>query len=305
MAIGIGSMQLVLDRGNEENRFASALIILLTLAAVVGLVWFVIRSWGREDSILQIDLLRDRNLALSSAMMAVFGLALFGTVILQPIMLEQLFGYPAETTGLVMAPRGLASAVSMFIVSRLIGRVDARKLILVGLSLSALGAYFMTWYNLDISPWWIIWPSMVQGLGLGMIFVPITTLAYDTLPREATDHAAGIFNLARTIGSSLGISVAGTLLTRETQVNWNQLGGRLSQYNAAFQHWLAVQGLTATDPQAARSLAGILSRQATMMAMVDTFWFITLSMIVLAPLVFLLRKAQHRRDHGGDVSSAA
>jgi DHA2 family multidrug resistance protein len=303
MAVGIGSMQLVLDRGNQDNWFESAFILLLTVLSAVSLIWFVLRSWGREDSILQIDLLKDRNLALSCTMMAVFGLGLFGTVILQPIMLEQLFNYPPETTGLVMAPRGLGSAFSMFMVSRLIGRVDARRLIVLGLCLSSLGAYFMTWYNLDIDRWWIIWPSVIQGLGLGMIFVPITTLAYDTLPRSATDHAAALFNLSRTVGSSLGISIAGTLLSRETQVNWNQLGGHFSPYNPAFQHWLAMQGLSAADPQTARSLASLLSRQATMMAIVDTFWFITLSMIVLAPLVFLLRKAQHKQDHD-DVPAA-
>lgn len=299
MALGIGSMQLMLDRGNEDNWFDSGHILALTLISAVSLVWFVVRSWGRDDAILQIDLLKDRNLALSSGMMAVFGLGMFGTVILQPIMLEQLFDYPAQTTGLVMAPRGLGAAFTMFMVSRLIGRVDARVLILIGLCLSSLGAYIMTGYNLEIDRWWIIWPSVVQGLGLGMIFVPVTTLAYDTLPQAATDHAAALFNLSRTVGSSIGISIAGTVLSRETQVNWNQLAGYTSPFNPAFHHWLTVQGQSVGDPHTARLLANMVSRQATMVALVDAFWFITISMIALAPLVFLLRKAQRRRDHQG------
>ncbi|MEJ2760491.1 MAG: DHA2 family efflux MFS transporter permease subunit, partial [Gammaproteobacteria bacterium] len=145
MALGIGTLQLVLDRGNQENWFQSNFILLLALISAVSLIGFIVRSWNREDSVAQINLLRDRNLAASCAMITLFGLGLFGTIVLQPIMLEQLLNYPAETTGLVMAPRGLGSALSMFLVSRLIGRVDTRYLLLTGLALSAGGTYFMTW----------------------------------------------------------------------------------------------------------------------------------------------------------------
>ncbi|MEJ2653384.1 MAG: MFS transporter, partial [Gammaproteobacteria bacterium] len=233
---------------------------------------------------------KDRNLRAACGMMAVFGLGLFGTIILQPIMLEQLLNYPAETTGLVMAPRGIGSALSMFLVSRLITRVDARRLIIGGLALSAAGSYFMTWYNLIIDPAWIIWPSILQGLGMGMIFVPLSTLAYETLPKAATDHAAALFNLFRTVGSSVGISIAGTLLSREVQVNWNRLGGHINPYSPALRLWLQGHGLAMSDALTPKLLANELSRQAMMVAFVDTYWFITLSMLVIAPLALVLRR---------------
>lgn len=292
MAIGIGALQLFLDRGNQENWFHSNFILLLALASGVSLIGFVVRSWNREDSVAQINLLKDRNLAAACAMITLFGLGLFGTVVLQPIMLEQLLNYPAETTGLVMAPRGLGSALSMFLVSRLIGRVDTRYLLLVGLALSATGSYIMTWYSLYINPWWAIWPGIVQGLGMGMIFVPLSTIAYETLPRSATDHAAGLFNLSRTIGSSIGISVVGTLLSRETQINWNRLGGHINVYNPALWNWLKTNGLSLKDALTPRLLAGELSRQAMMVAFIDCFWIITWSMIILAPLVLVLRRSK-------------
>jgi DHA2 family multidrug resistance protein len=292
MAVGIGALQLVLDRGNQDDWFVSNLILALSIISALSLIFFIRRSWGRDDSVAQIQLLKDGNLRAACGMMALFGLGLFGTIILQPIMLEQLLNYPAETTGLVMAPRGIGSALSMFLVSRLIGRVDARRIIFLGLFLSALGSYFMTWYNLIIDPAWIIWPSVLQGLGMGMIFVPLSTLAYETLPRAAIDHAAALFNLFRTIGSSVGISIAGTLLSRETQINWNRLGGHINPYNPALQHWLHGHGLAMSDPLTPKLLANDLSHQAMMVAFVDTFWFITLSMLAIAPLVLLLRRQQ-------------
>ena len=292
MAVGIGALQWVLDRGNQDNWFASTLILSLSIISGVALILFVMRSWGRNDSVAQIQLLKDRNLRAACVMMAMFGLALFGTIILQPIMLEQLLNYPAETTGLVMAPRGIGSALSMFLVSRLITRVDARRLIMLGLALSAAGSYFMTWYNIIIDPLWIIWPGVLQGLGMGMIFVPLSTLAYETLPKAATDHAAALFNLFRTLGSSVGISVAGTLMSRETQVNWNRLGGHINSYNPALRQWLQGHGLTMSDTLTPQLLANDLSHQALMVAFVDTFWFITLSIAAIAPLVLLLRRQE-------------
>ena len=148
----------------------------------------------------------------------------------------------------------------------------------------------MTWYNLIIDPVWIIWPSILQGLGMGMIFVPLSTLAYETLPKAATDHASALFNLFRTIGSSVGISVAGTLVSRETQVNWNRLGGHINPYNPALRQWLHGHGLAMSDSLTPKLLANDLSRQAMIVAFVDTFWFITLSMLAIAPLVLMLRR---------------
>lgn len=295
LAIGIGSLQTMLDRGSQEGWLQSNMIIALIVVSLGGLCAFAIRSWRREDSVLHLHLLKDRHLAGASIMMAVFGMGLFGTIALQPLMLERLLGYPVETTGLVMAPRGLASAISMFAVSRLITRIGVPRLLIAGLSLAASGTYLMTWYNLNLSPAWVIWPGVLQGLGMGMIFVPLSTIAYQTLAAGDTDQGSAIFNLSRTIGSSTGISVSATILTHMTQVNWNRLGGWINPYNPAVDHWLAGRGMTVSDPAAMSLLAHELGRQANAVGFIDAYWFITLSFVALAPLILILRKRENKQ----------
>jgi DHA2 family multidrug resistance protein len=233
-------------------------------------------------------------------MMAVFGMSLFGVIALQPLMLERLFDYPAQTTGLVMAPRGLASAFGMFLVSRLIRRHGPVRLIFAGLLLAATGTCVMTSYNLALGPAWFVWPSLLQGMGMGMIFVPLSTVAYASLPSAATDHGAAIFNLARTVGSSLGISIAATVFTHMAQVNWNRLGGHIDVFNPALQHWLAAQHLSLQNPLAPQRLAAELGRQASMLGFIDAFQFITWSFLVLAPLLLMLRRSRARATRGGN-----
>jgi len=290
LAVGIGSLQTLLDRGNQENWLHSSLIVTLACASVLGLTAFVVRSRSRSDSVLQLRLLKDRNLALASLMMAVFGMGLFGTIALQPLMLERLFDYPAQTTGLVMAPRGLSSALGMFLVSRLINRLGAPRLVLAGLVLAASGTWLMTRYNLELSLGWFVWPGILQGLGMGMIFVPLSTLVYETLPPSDTDQGSAIFNLARTVGGAMGISIAATVLTRMTQANWNQLGGNINPANPALQQWLAARQLGLSDPLTPQLLAHELERQASMIGFIDAFWMVTLSFLVLAPLLLLFRR---------------
>jgi DHA2 family multidrug resistance protein len=300
LALGVGSLQTLLDRGNQDGWFDSGMILALALLSAIALIAFVVRSWSRDDSVLHLSLLRDRNLATSSLMMAVFGMSLFGVIALQPLMLERLFDYPAQTTGLVMAPRGLASAFGMFLVSRLIRRHGPVRLIFAGLLLAATGTCVMTSYNLALGPAWFVWPSLLQGMGMGMIFVPLSTVAYASLPSAATDHGAAIFNLARTVGSSLGISIAATVFTHMAQVNWNRLGGHIDVFNPALQHWLAAQHLSLQNPLAPQRLAAELGRQASMLGFIDAFQFITWSFLVLAPLLLMLRRSRARATRGGN-----
>ncbi len=299
LAAGIGSLQTLLDRGNQENWLQSHFILTLAVISVLGLTAFVLRSRSRPDSVLQLRLLKDRNLALASLMMAVFGMGLFGTIALQPLMLERLFDYPAQTAGLVMAPRGVASALGMFLVSRLIGRLGAPRLVFVGLLCAAGGTSLMTGYNLSTSIAWFVWPGVLQGVGIGMVFVSLSTLVYETLPGGATDQGSAIFNLARTLGIAVGISIAATVLTRMTQVNWNQLGGHINPYNPALAQWLGARQLQLDDPLSAQLLAQELGRQASMLGFVDAFRFVTLSFILLLPLLLLFRRQACAKGEGG------
>jgi len=290
LATGIGSLQMLLDRGNGDDWLQSNFIIALIFVSAVCLIAFVVRSYKRPDAILRLSLLRDHNLATATFMIMAFGIGMLSTIALQPLFLEHLLGYPASTAGLVMAPRGIAVAMGMVFVATTINRFEPRWLVLIGLTLAAAGTYATTWYNLDVDKFWIIAPGIVQGLGMGMIFVPLSTLAYQTLPQEASDQAAGIFNLARTIGGSIGIAIAATVLTRASHANWQSLGSGINPYNPALAPWQDTTGLSASDPNTLQILAMELSRQATMIGFIEAFGFVTLSFLLLIPLVLLLKK---------------
>lgn len=291
MIIGIGSLQTMLDRGNQLGWWQSGQIDVLTITAVAGIILFIVRSLTHPSPVVDLRLFRDRNLAIASGMMLVFGLGLFGTIAVQPLMLERLLGYPAETTGLVMAPRALGSALSMAIVARLSGKVDQRWLVGTGMSLAAFGTWMMSWYNLSISPGWVVWPGIVQGMGMGSVFVPLSTMAYASLAREQADSGAGLFNLARTIGSAVGVSIAATWYTRFGQADWNQLGGHINVFNPALHHWLHGHGMQLTDPLAPSMLANELARQSSMLAFTQVFQMISLSFLVMAPMLLLLKSS--------------
>jgi MFS transporter, DHA2 family, multidrug resistance protein len=286
---GVGSLQAILDRGNQEGWWSSNLIKLLTIVSAVGLVLFVIRALRSPEPLVDLHLLRDRNLTAASTMMLVFGLGLFGTVAMQPLLLERLLSYPAETTGLVMAPRALGSALSMALIGRLTNRVDARWLVGFGMLLAAVGTWIMSWYSLQISPAWVIWPGVIQGMGMGAVFVPLSTIAYATLRPEDADAAAGLFNLARTIGGAVGVSLAATWLTRFTQEGWNYLGGHINPFNPALRYWLDARNLSLAQPVTPLLLGHELLTQATMLAFVQVFRLIALSFVFMTPLILLLR----------------
>lgn len=289
LAIGVGSLQMLLDRGNGDGWLESNFIIALIVISLACLIAFTIRSFRRPDAILRLSLLKDHNLATATFMIMAFGVGMLSTIALQPLFLEHLLGYPASTAGLVMAPRGIAVAMGMVFVATTINRFEPRWLVLIGLTLAAAGTYATTWYNLDVDVFWIIAPGVVQGIGMGMIFVPLSTLAYQTLPREASDQAAGIFNLARTIGGSIGIAIAATVLTRDSHANWQSLGAGINPYNPALHSWLDSTGLSLSDPHTPQMLGLELMRQSTMIGFIEAFGFVTLSFLVLIPLVLLLR----------------
>jgi DHA2 family multidrug resistance protein len=227
---------------------------------------------------------------MACGVMAAMGLGLFGGLVLQPVLLEGLLGYPIVTTGIIMAPRGIATAVAMIVVGRLVAKTDPRILVGVGMLTSAVGSWAMTHYSLDVTTFWIIWPAAVQGLGLGLIFVPLSTIAYATLARAKMAEAAGIYSLVRTIGAAAGISIVTTLMTRQAQVSWNELGANVTKYNHALVEYLRGLHLSPTDPHAMALVAGQIAQQAQMIAIIDVFKVTMWSFIGMLPLVFLLRR---------------
>jgi DHA2 family multidrug resistance protein len=290
LATGVGALQMLLDRGNTEDWLQSNFIAALAIISVVCTVAFVVRSYNNPHAILQIDLLRDKNLATATFMIMAFGVGMMSTIALQPLFLEHMLGYPAASAGILMAPRGIAVAIGMSLVATFITKVQPRWLVLIGLTLAASGSYAMTWYNLDVGTVWIIGPGLVQGLGMGMIFVPLSALAYQTLPASASDQGAAIFNLARTVGGSAGIAIAATVLTRASQTNWQSLGAGVNPYSPGLSAWLATTGADVTDPTTIQLLGMEVSRQSTLLGFIEAFGFVTAAFALLIPFVLILKR---------------
>jgi DHA2 family multidrug resistance protein len=306
MAIGIAGLQYVFDRGNQQDWFEGVDIRWAAAAAIIGIAVFIAHSLRRPaEAIFDVRIFTDRNFGMSSLIIACMGLGMFGGLVLQPVLLEGLLGYPIVTTGVLMAPRGIATAITMIVVGRLVSHVDARYLVLSGLAFGAVGSYGMTYYSLDVTQMNIIWPAFLQGIGLGLVFVPLSTVAYATLDRHRMAEAAGLFSLVRTVGSAIGISIVTTLLAHQSQILWNELGAYVSQYHDALVDYMRRLHLQPTDPRGLAVVAREVGRQAQMGAMLDVFKLITLSYLFMVPLVFLLKKSTTQRVGAAPDAAAA
>jgi MFS transporter, DHA2 family, multidrug resistance protein len=292
MALGIASLQYLLDRGNHQDWFEANDIRITAVLTVLGLAAFIAYSlrYG-ERAIFNVRLFNDRNFGVSCLIMLSVGLGMFGGIVLQPILLEGLLGYPIVLTGIVMAPRGIATAITMLIVGRLVSKVDARLLVGLGIAFSCVGSYMMTFYSFDVTTINIVLPAFLQGIGLGLIFVPLSTVAYATLERSRMAEAAGIYSLVRTIGASIGISIVTTVMSHQAQIIWNELGAHITLYQQEVFDYLGRLGLSPRDPRGLAVIAHEVGMQSQMIAMLDTFKLITVSYFFMAPLVLLLRKA--------------
>lgn len=290
MGVGVGAFQIFLDEGNTLDWFESKIIVALAAITLFSLSAFIIRGINNPDNIIDFKLFKDRNFTFSTIMMAIFTMGVLGIIAIQPILLENYFGYPTELTGLVMAPRGIAAAIGMVFTGVLINRVDPRKLMFLALAASIIGSYMMSGYNLDtdISHW--IWSGVVQGLGMGMFMVPLATLSLASLAEKHSAAGAGLFSFGRNLGSSVGISILSTIIARETQINWNRLGSNINPFNTNLQLWLNHQGWQLHDPIALSTLQNTLAAQSGMIAYVDSFWIISLSLVLLIPFIFFIKK---------------
>ena len=295
---GIAGLQYMLDRGTTQDWFAATDIRISAVMAVAGVVGFVWWSLRARHPLFDLTIFKDRNFSMACLVMLVMGLGLFGGLVLQPILLEGLLQFPIVTTGFVMAPRGVATAIAMIVVGRLVGKVDTRLLIGLGMLFSAGGSWAMTYYSLDVNLLWIIWPAFLQGLGLGLIFVPLSTIAYTTLDRTRMAEAAGIYSLVRTIGAAVGISIVTTLLARESQVVWNELGAHVTKFNPAVKEYLSSLHLPVNDPHSMALIAAQIGQQAEMAAILDVFKLTAWVFLAMLPIVLLLRKGKGKAPAG-------
>jgi DHA2 family multidrug resistance protein len=294
ISLAIGATQYVLDRGSQVDWFSADSIRVATVLAIGGLIGFLLYSLPPgKRMVFDLRIFADRNFTLCCLILLLLGMSLFGVMVLLPLLLENLLNYPVSTTGLVLAPRGISTMLSIVIVGWLAPRLGTSWIIALGILIAAAGTWFSTYYSVMISFGWATAVSMIQGFGLGMIFYPIITVAFATLPARLHTEAAGLFSLVRVLGGSIGISISMTLLTKYGQVAWNQLGGSINPYNPALYQYLAHLHLKPTDATAVAILNSELYSQAQMVAFINVFAVIALTFLLMLPLVFLLRRGNN------------
>jgi DHA2 family multidrug resistance protein len=288
LAIGIGALQLFLDRGEQKDWWGSVEIQIEAALAFLGFYLYVVHWKTRERSFLDLGLFRDRNFLASNVFIFVLGVVLFATMALLPPYLQNLMNYPVVTTGLLLAPRGIGTLIAMMLVGRLMAKgMDARILAAIGMALTVYSLWQMIHFSLDVPEHLIVSSGVIQGLGLGLVFVPISTVAYSTLPMAQRTEAAGIFSLMRNIGSSAGISVVMTLLSRNTQVNHAELASRLTPFGDNSAQLSAMLGSNAASGLVA--LNGEVTRQASAIAFLNDFWLMMVMSAAAIPLLLLLK----------------
>ncbi|HEX3520751.1 MAG TPA: DHA2 family efflux MFS transporter permease subunit [Stellaceae bacterium] len=291
LGVAIGALQMLLDRGELKDWFHSTEIWLEATIAGLALYLFVVHTvTTREPPFLNRDLLRDRNFVVGLLLMFFVGVIMFATLALMPTMLQQSMNYPVATAGLVIAPRGIGTMVAMFLVGRIIGLVDIRLLILSGLALTTVSLYQMSGFSLAMDTQPIVVSGLVQGFGLGFVFVPLSTISFSTLSRSVLTQGTAIFSLMRNIGSSIGIAILEALFVENTQIVHSRLVEQLRPDNPLAQapYLLSPYSLSTTTGIAV--LNAEVTRQAQMVAYVDDFKLMMVIAFLVAPLLLLLRK---------------
>jgi MFS transporter, DHA2 family, multidrug resistance protein len=287
LSIGLGALQLMLDRGGEVDWFSAPEIWIELAVALSGFWVFGVHIASSKMPFVDPRMFADQNFATGLVFIFIIGVILLASLALLPPMLAHIFAYPTITTGFVMAPRGVGTMISMLLVGRLVRTVDARILVMAGLSLTSLSLYMMMGFSPQMDAWPIITSGVVQGLGLGLVFVPLSTLAFSTLEPQFRADATAFFSLTRNIGSSIGISIVAALLVHNTQVNHAELSALMTPYNAVLGH--AMPGAILGDPAALSSLDGLVTQQALMVAYVDDFKFMFVVTLIAMGLALFMR----------------
>ncbi|MBX3568097.1 MAG: DHA2 family efflux MFS transporter permease subunit [Rhizobiaceae bacterium] len=288
LSLGVGALQLMLDRGGEVDWFSAAEIWIELGLAITGFWVFIVHLVTAKAPFIDPKIFADRNFSTGLVFIFVVGIILLASLALLPPMLSTLFNHSTTLTGIVMAPRGVGTMVSMLLVGRLIRVVDPRLLVVIGLLLTTWSLYDMTGFTPQMDDSLIIFSGVVQGLGLGLVFVPLSTVAFATLDARFRTDAASLFSLVRNIGSSIGISIVTVLLSRNIQVNHTELSARITPFNPNLV--AASPAAAAGDPAALSQIDQLVNAQALMISYIDDFKLMMIVTLCALPLTLLLRK---------------
>jgi len=308
LVTGVAALQIMLDKGQEDDWFASHFIVTMAVIAVVGLVAFFIWELRAVEPMVRLRLFRHRTFAVGSSFSLILFFGLYGSIVLLPLFMQTLLGFPAVTAGLWNAPRGIATMVAMPVAGYLIGkRWDMRGMIFCGLLVSAVGMWQFSLLNLNAGPWNFVIPEVVMGAGLSFLFVPLATLTVDPIKPEEMGYATSLIAFSRNVGSAVGISILTTIVARREQFHQVLLAGNLAGTSTVlsgalskFTHVLERGGVSpAGAPHGAlRIVYDEVQRSATVLSYLDGFRIIAVLLAVASPLVWLMRRAKYGTPAG-------
>ena len=291
LSVALGALQIMLDRGEIKDWFSSGEIILEAVIAVSALYLFIVHTLTAEKPFVRPALFRDRNFTAGTIFVAVVGLTYYASLALQPPYLQGLMNYPVVTAGIIMGPRGVGTMASMLVVGRMVGKVDTRALLAFGLALTAWSFYAMTGWTPDVSQQSIVIVGVVQGVGLGFLFVPLSAATLSTLSVEARTEAAGFYSLSRNIGSAVGISVVNALLTRNIQVNHAAIASHVTDVNRGFDNPQVAHFWDPVTAAGRTALDAVITQQAQIIAYVDDYKLLMLATIAVVPLLLVFKRS--------------
>jgi len=291
LSLALGSLQVMIDRGEELDWFGSGEIVIEAIIAASAFYLFLVHTFTADEPFVRPSLFRDRNFTAGVLFVAIVGLTYYASLALQPPFLQELMNYPVVTAGFVMGPRGIGTMGAMLVVGRLIGHVDTRLLLGLGLGLTAWSFYAMTGWTPDISQMTIVIIGVIQGIGLGFLFVPLTVVTLSTLSSELRAEGAGLYSLSRNIGSSVGISVVNALLTRNTQVNHADIVQHVTPVNRIFDNPIIAQFWNPLTAGGRAALDAMITQQAQIIAYIDDYKLLMIATIAVVPLLIVFRRA--------------
>jgi DHA2 family multidrug resistance protein len=290
LSLAIGAMQIALDRGEEKDWFGSGEIVIEAIVAAAALYLLLVHTFTADAPFVRPALFRDRNFTAGIVFIAIVGLTYYASLALQPPYLQNLMNYPIVTAGLVLGPRGVGTMAAMLVVGKLTGRVDTRLLLGIGLGLTAWSFYAMTGWTPDVSQMTIIIVGVIQGIGLGFIFVPLSVVTLSTLSPDLRAEGAGIYSLSRNIGSSVGISVVNSLLTTNTQINHAEVAQHVTSVNRMFEDPMIAQFWNPATAAGRAALDAVVTRQAQIIAYIDDYKLLMIATIAVLPLLVVFSR---------------
>lgn len=312
LALGFGSLQIVLDTGQKHDWFDDTSIRIYATLCVIGLVGMVIRELKTQHPIVDLRALKNRTFAAGVFLMTIIGFVLYGSLMLLPIYLQTLMNYPALQSGLALSPRGIGALICTPIVGVLTSKLDPRKILGFGLLVGGFTMFQLSRLNLNAGYWDIFWPQVIQGVGLSCTFIPLAAASMSLIAKHKMSNATAIFNLMRNIGGSFGVALMTTFVARRSQYHQSRLGEHITIYDLhtwqtlqQMKQWFMSRGADAftAERRALAALYGMVQKHAAMMSFVEAFWIMSVMFWLVTPAVLLLNNPRHHYAPPGNKSA--